>query len=211
MPVIQFDPALHRFTLDGEVVPGVSSILKAADLGVDYSGVPPAVLEYARMRGHHIDACCTLLDQGVLDWESVAEEAKPYVDAWDAFKAGTGFRPTHQQPVGYHPELNYCGIPDCFGFMGRTDVWCVDRKATDRVYRSYGLQLAGYTMPCMVYGDGAPDKVIAAGLPITRAVVQLKKDGTFKVYAEDNPKVFSPDDWDTFKAACVVARWKAAA
>lgn len=207
-PVITLDEASHEYRVDGQPMLGVTKILQLAGLGPDYSAVPPATLEWARQRGRHVDECCTLLDEGVLDWDSVADEARPYVEAWARFKDETAFFPMAQQVRVYHPTLGYCGAADVFGGLSGRRV-CVEKKATSEVHAGYGLQLAAYTMPGLVHDGGAVRTHITGTMG--RAVVHLLKTGKYKLFTDDaeaGQKLFSPDDWDVFTAAIQIARWK---
>ena len=193
--------------VDGERFPGVDRILRTAGLKPDLSKIPAFQLEFARRRGVIVDEACTYFDEGHLDWSTVCDEAKPYVEAWQRWTEDTGFRPLATQPIGVHLGLRYCGIPDVIGTIGE-EPWVPDRKATASVDRSYGLQTAGYTMDGMVYPDGR-----CKFLSTRRAIVHLLKNTRYKVYT-DHPddvagrKVFSDQDWLVFKAACDIARWK---
>jgi hypothetical protein len=77
-----FDVETHSYFVDGRRVPSVTQRLQAAGLSPDYGGVNPIVLEHARERGIHVEACCQLFSEGTLDEASVHPEAQPYVDAF---------------------------------------------------------------------------------------------------------------------------------
>jgi hypothetical protein len=210
-PVIRLDPETHIYTVDGTPTISVSETLRLGGIAVDYAGVAPGVLAWARERGSHVDVCCQLLDAGVLDWSSVADEAVPYVEAWAKFTNDQGLREGWPQPIGYHPELGYCGTPDVI--YSAPWILFVDRKCTYDVAPSYGVQVAAYSMPGMQYQYEVLDAVVPDRTAIRRAVVQLQKTGKYKLYT-DAPadtagrKVFDPSDYDAFKAALTIAQWK---
>jgi len=197
---VDFDPERHAFTVDGRRVPGVTSILTDAGLGVDYSRVPPATLAWARERGIHVDSCCELFDEGNLDWESIVDEARPYVEAWVRFREH--FTTVHHKPISYHRELGYAGIPDVLGCM-RGYNWILEIKATSEISRSYALQLAAYAMPGMEYGNG----IVVDPASTRRGIVHLKKTGKAH-FIPDDEEPFEATDFDVFRSAVQVARWK---
>ena len=68
MAQFEFDPAAHRYTLGGIVLPSVTQILRGLD---DFSNVPARVLEKARDRGNRVHAACNLDVLGTLDENTV--------------------------------------------------------------------------------------------------------------------------------------------
>ena len=198
---IAFHADSHTYTVDGRVVPSVTQILAKAGLVADYAGISPAVLAYARDRGSHVDACCDLFDAGDLDFSSVHPDCERYVEAWAAFRDLERFTPIHTQGIVYHPELDYCGTFDGYGMIGSTPT-LVERKCTAKLSPTYGLQLAGYSMPGIGLAvDGATEL-----LPLIvsrRLVVQLKPDGTYRLAEYTNPL-----DFEAFRAAVIVAKWR---
>lgn len=203
MPVVSFDAASHRYAVDGRPVLYVSKILELAGLGVDYSAIPPAVLQHARDRGSHVDQCCDLFDEGDLDWASVHPEAVPYVRAWARFRERERFVSMVRQGVVYHPELDYAGMPDDFGTIGSTAV-LVERKATAKLSDTYALQAALYGMPGIEW-DGLPFRVER------RLIVQVRKDGDYRLLDCDaEARRVGRDDFAAARAAVAVARWRLA-
>ncbi len=149
--VLAFDPAGHVYRVDGAPVPSVTQLLDDAGLTPDYSVVPPTVLQHARDRGLHIDACCDLLDADDLDWRSVHPEALPYVEAWMAFREYEGFTPVAAQVPLYHPTYGYAGTADAVGLLPGNRPVIVERKSTAKMAATYALQTAGYAQDGMWY------------------------------------------------------------
>lgn len=199
MPVIQFDAERHEYFVDGRSVLNVSTILERAGMGVDYSQIPPAVLAHARERGAYVDGCCDLFDQDALDVEGVHEEALSYVQAWGLFCKEKQFRPFAHQKIVYHREMDYAGTFDALGYDAEGRVVLIDRKCTAKIADSYGVQLAAYCFPGIA--------LIETDLPPVerRLVVQLRPNGTYVV--KEYTRV---EDFDAFKAAWVIAKWKGA-
>lgn len=202
MPKIEFDADGHRYTVDGRQVPSVTQILEKAGLTANYTGISPAVLAYARDRGVHVDACCDLFDQGDLDVDSIHPDAVPYVQAWGRFCKEQQFVPFVHQGVIYHPELEYAGTFDVDGFIADVPV-LVERKCTAKISPTFALQTAAYTLPGVWLHNHPGEKPYRYDAIVRRLVVQLKPDGTYRLAEHTNPL-----DFEAFKAAIIVARWR---
>jgi len=204
--VLAFDPASHSYRVDGALVPSVTQLLDDAGLTPDYSVVPPSVLQHARERGIHIDACCDLLDADDLDWRSVHPEALPYVEAWLRFRDYEGFTPVASQVPLYHPTYGYAGTTDVVGVLPGARPTIVERKATAKMASTYALQTAGYALDGLWYapaGGGVLEPV-----PWERPVrlgVQLRRDGTYLLVPYDDP-----EDLSAFLGVVALGRWRGA-
>jgi hypothetical protein len=201
---LEFEPQSHVYRVDGEPVPSVTQLLDDAGLTPDYRVVAPAVLQHARHRGIHVDACCDLLDEGDLDWASVHPEAVPYVEAWARFCAEVGYEPACGQVPLYHPTYGYAGTADSIGTLNG-DWVVVERKATTRMSPTYGLQTAGYAQPGLWTAPpgGGPLSPVAWPTP-ARLGVQLKRDGSYLVVPYDDA-----EDLAAFLGVVALYRWRA--
>jgi len=204
--VLRFDPATHGYWIDGVLVESVTQLLEDAGLTPDYSLVPQPVLQHARERGIHVDACCDLLDADDLDWRSVHPEAVPYVEAWIAFRDYEGFTPVASQVPLYHPRYGYAGTPDVVGLLPGDRPAIVERKTTAKMAASYALQTAGYALDGMWYAP--PGGGVLAPVPWQRPVrlgVQLRRDGRYNLVSYDDP-----EDLAAFLGVVALGRWRGA-
>lgn len=206
--VLSFDPAAHVYCVDGVPVEwSVTQLLEAAGISPDYSKVNPAVLQHARRRGIHVDACCDLDDSPEgLDWSTVHPEAVGYVQAWQVFKREYGYRPLAAQLIVYHPEYGYAGTTDCVGLLDDYPV-IVERKATAKMAPSYALQTAGYAADGLWIappGGGVLEPV--PWVTPARLGVHLMPGGRYNVYPYENP-----DDVAAWLGVLALARWRKAA
>ena len=117
-PRLVFDADSHRYTLDGvrrwsvtERLVGLSIINK------DY------YTWRARVRGKAAHLGAQLVEQGGVDWHSVAETERalsapvaPYIRGWEKFLEKTGWRSVVIEKPMYHPIYLYVGTPDRIGF-----------------------------------------------------------------------------------------------
>ena len=204
--MLAFDAAEHEYRVDGQRVPSVTQLLDDAGLTPDYSLVPVPVLEHARARGIHIDACCDLLDADDLDWRSVHPEALPYVEAWMAFRDYEGFTPLGSQVPLYHPIYGYAGTADSVGLLPGGHPVVVERKATAKMAATYALQTAGYALEGMWHAP--PGGGVLAPVPwgpVARLGVHLKRDGSYQLVPYDDP-----EDLAAFLGVVALGRWRAA-
>jgi hypothetical protein len=165
--MFSFDPVRHLYTLDGKVLPSVTQILAPL---IDYSGVPPAVLERARRLGQAVHRMTELYDIDDLDMDNLAPELMPYLTAWIKFRAETGFTPEGIEEQHYHPALRFAGTLDRRGLIGgRPSV--LDIKKMLVLGPIIGVQLAAYKELC-----------IKKGLPVEdRYGLGLRNDGTYRL------------------------------
>jgi len=204
--VLVFEPAAHEYWIDGILRPSVTQLLDDAGLTPDYSVVAPAVLQHARERGIHVDACCDLLDADDLDWRSVHPEAVPYVQAWMEFREYEGFTPIASQVPLYHPRYGYAGTADVVGTLPGGRPTIVERKTTSKMAATYALQTAGYGQDGMWYAP--PGGGVLAPVPWERPIrlgVQLRRDGRYTLVPYDDP-----EDLAAFLGVVALGRWRGA-
>jgi len=203
--ILTFTPEPHRYLLDGVPVEwSVTQLLEAAGVSPDYRKVHPAVLQHARLRGRHVDACCDLDDADDLDWSSVHPDAVGYVQAWQSFKADFGYEPVLAQPLLYHPAYGYAGTADSIGTLDSSAA-VVERKATARMAASYALQTAAYAcdgIHIAPRGGGRLEPVPWGG-PVMRLGVHLKPGGRYELV-----EYTDPDDEAAWLGVVALARWR---
>ena len=140
MAQFEFDHIAHRYTLNGCVLPSVTTILRGLD---DFAHVPARVLEKARDRGNRVHAACNLDVLGTLDENTVDDEVAPYLAQFRRFMRESGFQPTLSECRVYDDKLWYAGTLDLFGDLpGCIDVQ-IDIKS-GQIPRSVGPQTAAY-------------------------------------------------------------------
>jgi hypothetical protein len=158
--MITFDPIAHRYTLpDGRVVPSVTQILAATGISADFEAIGARsafareVLEAKRDLGTAVHADCHAWDDQDLDVEAVHPDVRPYLDAWIAFRANTGFAPEQRERIVYHPGLNYCGRLDAIGRIKSGRVILVDIATGDPEHSAKRYQTAAYMGARYMQGD----------------------------------------------------------
>ena len=192
----RFDPDRHLYLVHGRPVPSVTQVLHAAGLSADYSTVAADILERKRIIGEYVHKATQYLDEGCLDLGTIDPEIQPYLAAYQRFVDESGFRPRliERRLVGNINGMLCGGTVDREGTMAGK-LWIIDLKCIERVYPSFALQTAGYELLL--------PKPVVPPFRYTRAVLQLRPNGSCKLTAYDDPA-----DFDVFRAALAVTVWK---
>lgn len=189
MSDLHFDPSMHTYSVDGEIIPGVTSIMSILGL---YDGVPSEVLERASERGLNVHWLTEMTD--MLHEVDIPEEYEPYVAAWGQFRDDYGVEFHAIEERVYHPRYGYAGtidriatINDCVGVL--------DIKTTSRLHPETGVQLAAYAE--------AWNEERSTPFVTHRWAIQLKGDGSY-VFHEYTRE----DDFATFLGCLQIHNWK---
>lgn len=179
--MLHLDKATHRYTWNSAPVPGVTSILKPL---IDYSMVPPDVLERKRQIGDHVHEAIAMDLANDLDEASIVEPWAPYFEGWRKFRRDSGFVcVAFERPV-YHPTLGYAGTFDLFGKLKGVDVM-IDTKNTYVLHPAVGPQTAAYEA-----ARCAQEKCTKLA---KRYALRLTKDGKPRLHP-----LTDPSDWNVF-------------
>jgi hypothetical protein len=174
----------------GRRIPNVTSILGATGISVDFEALDamsPGRIELKRQLGSAVHADAHALDDDDLDWATVHEAVRPYLEAWMVWKANYRVLPASRERRLYHPGRGYCGTLDgIFGIDGKRVL--VDIKTGDPDDAGAHLQTAAYQAAWEVEH---PDAVIHE-----RWSVQLTPGRTVP-YAVTNYTA-RPDGWRDF-------------
>lgn len=184
--MLAFDEATHTYTFGGRRVSSVTEILKPLN---DYSAIPAAVLAVAADRGTRAHLATELDDAGTLDESTVADDIKPYLQAWRTFKSERSPVILDIELRVHNPTSNYAGTLDRLLSMDGDD-WLIDIKTGAEIPGSVGPQTAAY-------------KAATGNDKLRRGVVQLKGDGTYRFR-----ELGSPKDWVIFQACNLIHRFK---
>lgn len=181
-PNIEFDPALHVYTLAGGKLPSVTQIIEPLSLMV-YRDAPYEAMAAAADRGTRAhEQVSNYVRYGLLEAD---EDTRGYLDAFLAFERD--YRPVWaaSEYRTYHRALRYAGTIDLIGDVapGTGEGYdIIDIKCT-RVYHPVLLaaQLGGYA-----------EAVRSHGVPVrARYGLQLMRDGKYRFeQVADGYKVF---------------------
>lgn len=105
---IIFNEDPHIFTVNGEIFPSTTKILKLAGLTPDFSMLDP----WYAMRGKYTHKATELYDQGTLDDDTVDDAILPYLDAYKSFREDCPIKIKGIEVMLWHPVYKYTGIID---------------------------------------------------------------------------------------------------
>ena len=189
MSTLVFNEEKHEYSVSGVRYPSVTQILAPL---VDYSQVPRAVLERARKLGQAVHRMTELFDLDDLDMDDLADELRPYLTAWNKFRAETGFVPETIEKRLYHPALRFAGTPDRSGLINRRRA-VIDIKKMLYLGPVIGLQLAAYQELFEKNGTHVED----------RYALGLRADGTYRLQPYTDKS-----DWPVFLSLLTTRNWK---
>ena len=192
---LQFDPATHTYTLDGQAVPSVTGILRASGL-IDFSHVPPDVLERARIRGTVVHQAIHYYNERDLDVAQFCAEFPDYAGylrAWLTFTEARHFQPAFNEYRVASRRHGLAGTIDCLGVLEHHGA-LLDFATGRPEDAAKDLQTAAYHGLAHEWAETDP----ALGDFLSRYVVRryavaLRRDGTFSVSAYTDP-----GDWRSF-------------
>jgi hypothetical protein len=200
----QFDESSHTYSRAGVVIPGVTRVIEGVGL-TSFENVRQDVLERRGNLGKHVHRCCHFFDEGDLEWSSVSDEAKGYVESWGALCQDLGI--TRWRRIEFQCVAEIDGMPvgmriDREGLItGEESI--VEIKISRQAEPWHGIQLAFYSL----------------GLPHEELSTPMAKFARRKRYVaklhEHGKKArlipyFDRRDADVARSALAVSHWKLA-
>lgn len=189
---LEFEPESHTYSYAGEVVPGVTSVLEPFT-GLEF--VHPDVLAAASLFGTHVHDAVDLFNRGTLDEADLMDRSPlvwEYLEGWKMFLQQSGAVVIESEQKVFHPKLRYAGTLDSICAVQKTNR-LYDVKSTASVPKTVGPQVAAYEEAYRAQTGGRRMK---------RYCVQLKPNKYSCTPLTD------PRDWDIFKAALTLYRWR---
>lgn len=168
-----YDPDLHRYTLDGRVIPGITRVLELTGF-VDKAWFTEA----SRRRGTDVHRACWFLAEKDLDWNTVAPEHRARVEGFARFLEDV--KPTlalAETPL-YSERYQFGGTPDFMFHVGR-ETWIVDVK-TGKAGLAAELQTAAQRVLLEGRFPGA------FGMRAKRFALELPAEGKYRLIPHDD-------------------------
>lgn len=169
----QFDEATHTYTLDGEVLPSVTHIIRFLDVDVDKSR--PWMRDAAAERGSAVHEATALIDYDEPDvLENVPYDYQGYVNAYLAFL--NDYQPEWEiieRPMwSAYGSSAFAGTVDRYGTAKGRKLILDIKTGTSSAKARHSAQLTGYWLLL-----GCPD--------CDFGILYLRKDGTYKLQMHD--------------------------
>lgn len=164
---LQFEASTHTYRLDGEIIPGVTTVLKETKL-IDFSFIPQDILQTAARRGTRVHSALHYYALETLDMSSVDPIDAGYVVAGIRFHEESRLVIANVEQRVFDPVRRYAGTFDLEAVIGN-DLWMLDYK-TGVILPGHRLQLAAYLNTRL-----GPRRYRYGAL-------QLKADGTYRLH-----------------------------
>lgn len=188
MTGLRFDAAAHTYYHGARQIPGVTSVLQPYYEGLEF-------VDWQRLKqladfGNHVHEACHLDNIDELDEGSIDPAVAPYLAGWRKFKREAQFIVSQSELRVHHEALGYAGTLDNVGwFPGKKPAPAiVDIKTGAAMPKTVGPQTAAYNA--------------ALGLRMPRYCCLLGP-GTYNLVELKDPR-----DFDIFKAALTLYRWR---
>ena len=187
-PELEFEEARHIYTLNGQLLPSVTTIMKPLDNAL-YKGIDDDVMRIAAERGTAVhNAAENYVLYGI---EDIAVKYQGYFEAFLKFWDECRPEPLAAESRLYHKILRYAGTADLPCIIEEKKV-LIDYKTSAEVNRMLtGVQLEAYAKAYESHGFRFDEK----------AIVHLKADGTYRMVWY---KAGDTANWETFSALMVV-------
>jgi hypothetical protein len=170
MPILALDSNNRILTVDGEPKPHITDVLRDMGLSKFYEGV--ADIQYYAERGQAVHMACRIINEGILDEESVSEDCKGYIQAYRLFLKESGFIHEASEIPLYSGLHDFCGTLDLVGAIHGQRV-VIDIKTSSSIDPSVEIQVGAQAILWNHNNQGKP----LSG----RYVLQLKKDSTYRL------------------------------
>ncbi len=167
---------------DGNIIPGVTSVLK--DVGViDDRWFD----DYSRTRGQMVHLATALYDRDDLEESSVNPVIEPYLNAWIKFRKESGYVPDMIEKIVHNKIYGYAGTLDRTGTKNGVKELTEIKSGTVQSWAE--LQTAAYA--------GCLDGVYK------RYAIELHDNGSYKKVVYDNRQ-----DWGVWLSCLTLRNYK---
>ena len=204
-PRLVFDALTHTYTLEGVRIPHVTQIIRDAGLtqGAEF------FTKDSRERGINVHLAAQYLAEDDLDWDTLADDIRAYVEAVPRFWAETGIAiPFTETPLA-HPILKFAGTPDVPIGIINGEQLVIDYK-TGTYRASHAIQLAALVE--LVKANAENFCLRETEIPKRGLIVALQADGRYQIHdprTEKNP-ITQAQAWAVFQSALTLFRFKEA-
>ncbi len=186
-------------------VPSATRCLDHAGL-TDYDSVRADILERKSAIGKAAHDATHYFDQNDLDFSTLSDMLKGYVESWATFSAKMSFVPLaiEDQSIAFINEMPYGMKLDRFGTIrGGVDT-VVELKTTRTLEDHHGIQLAFYACGYLKPDESRTSTAFSRFATRQRIAVQLNPNGKMPKMREFTER----KDYDVALAALQITHWK---
>jgi hypothetical protein len=178
----------RTYLLDGRRIPSVTDVLSFVIDDLSY--LDQRMLLKAAERGTEVHTLTEEYDLGTIDWNTIPDNRKGYVDAYVQFCMDTGWEANQVEVVVCNERFRFAGTVDRTGWLRKKhdDEIVMDIKS-GQLQPTVALQLAGY--------EAALDR------KLRRYALRLCEDGSYEL-----KEYTDATDRGVFLSAVAVAHWK---
>lgn len=175
-----FNADRHEYWLDGALLPSTTQILRESGL-VRFDGIPAFILEAARTRGSAVHQLCHFANEDDLDWSSVDDAYRPYLEAWMRYREERRLRVLLCEHRIASRRHRVTGTLDLLCEIDG-DGWLIDYKTGDPEHVAADFQTAAYLGLALEWAEEDPRiaEVLAQHRRWRRGAVRLMKTGSFR-------------------------------
>lgn len=197
MKLLEVTDTLYRLEREGKIVeyPRVTVILSVVQ---DFSAISPERLAHAAERGKAVHRAIWLMEAGGdgsgLAWDTVHPELVPYLEAYQAFKKGTGCKVLEKERLVISDRYRYAGRADLIveGLEKHPDILDIKTGQPDP---AHGLQVAAY--------EWGYRETVNTKRMFGRCVLYLRDNGTYRLARHQKPT-----DFNVFLSCLQLFLWK---
>jgi hypothetical protein len=190
--MLTFDDERHVYRWNGDIVPGVTSVL---DRLSNFEFVSAADLERARKLGSAVHTATELDDRGDLDEATVSPVVEPYLAAYRKFRAEVAPKWERIEERVFHPLHGYAGTLDRVGdVLRKRALLDIKSGVPNPVVR---LQTAAYLEAWCCNRTDSPSHY-------SRFALYLRADGTYSLREVVNGR----NDFRVFLSALNLYQWE---
>ena len=172
---LTFEEASHTYRLDGLIIPSVTTLMKPLSEAY-YGGIDAKVLGRAADRGTSVHSAIDLYCRfGIIDIEP---ELEGYFEAFKAWFKDYDVKPYATETRTYNKSLLYAGTVDMSCSEKGVDTLADFKTTAGFSSMLCGVQLEAYDRAQESHGVKYQN----------RAIIQLKKDGTYCRHTEFPPR-----------------------
>lgn len=200
MSTLSFDEPTHRYFLGDRELISVTQVIERAGL-YEYSWSD----DFARERGSAAHKAIHYALEGDLDEADASEMILGYVTAARNALRDLDIEVLASELRVWNPLMGYAGTIDVYGRYrrpGPRPIVIVDWKSSFTLPRATAIQLAGYGLATHADLPLPP----APLEQVERMAIGIHPDGEYRVFRYEDQS-----DYNVFRAALAIARWKEAA